>query len=103
MISVQLKMIDEGISADLDELSQYMASQLSEDSISISENADLTLKVKFLTDNAQEKVLIQLRETASKVRLGQKVIHYIEDSWKEDVTSEAHALVANLVHEGQEA
>lgn len=96
-------MIDEGISPELDELSQYMASQLSEDSISIAEHADLTLKVKFLNDNSQDKVLIQLRETESKVKLGQKVIHYLEESWKDDITSEAHALVVNLVQNGAEA
>lgn len=103
MIRVQLKMIDEGISPELDELSQYMASQLSQDGISINSDADLTLKVKFLNDNSQDKVLVQLRETESKVKLGEKVLHYFEESWKDDITSEAHALVVNLVHGGVEA
>jgi hypothetical protein len=103
MISVQLKTIDEGVSPEIDELSQYMASQLSNDGISITEDADLTLKVKFLNDNSQDKILIQLRESESKVKLGQKVIHYFEESWKEDTTSEAHALVSSLVHQGTEA
>lgn len=96
-------MIDEGISPELDELSQYMASNLSEDGISINPDADLTLKVKFLNDNSQDKVLVQLRESGTKVKLGEKVLHYFEESWKDDITSEAHALVANLVHEGVEA
>lgn len=103
MISVQLKMIDEGISPELDELSQYMASKLSQDEIFINSGADLTLKVKFLNDNSPDKVLVQLRETASKVKLGQKVIHYFEESWKEDTTSEAHALISSLVRQGTEA
>jgi hypothetical protein len=102
MISVQLKMIDEGISPELDELSQYMASKLSQDGIFINSGADLTLKVKFLNDNFQNKILVQLRETESKVKLGEKVLHYFEESWKDDITSEAHALVVNLVHDSVE-
>lgn len=96
MVSVTLKMIDEGLSPNLDELSEFISQQLAEDSISVQDNAELTVKVKFTIDNDQEKVLIQLRETNDKHKLGEKVVHYFPSTWKQDITSEAHALIANM-------
>lgn len=98
MISVSLKIVDEGLAPNIDDLTEHLTANLNSDDIQLADNSDLTLKIKFTVDNAQEKVLIQLRETLTKVKLGEKVIHYFPNSWIEDTTSEAHALVASLAH-----
>jgi hypothetical protein len=103
MVSVHLKVLDEGLSADTDSLVTFMSSQLIKDNIQIKKGADLTLKIKFTVDNDQEKVLVQLRESGTKVKLGEKVIHYFPESYIEDITNEGHALVASLAHSSAEA
>jgi hypothetical protein len=97
MVSVQIKFIDEGLSPNTDEIKEFAAAQFAEDNIAVTEDADLTLKIKFTIDNDQELVLIQLRETNTKLKLGEKVIHYLPESCKNDITHESHALVAGLV------
>lgn len=97
MVNVQLKMIDEGLAPNSDEIAKYIASNLKEDNILIDDQADLTLKIKFTVDNDQELVLVQLRETDSKVKLGEKVLHYLPASALADIANECHALVANAI------
>lgn len=98
MISISLKIVDEGLTPNIDDLTEFLSAQLHADDIRLADNADLTLKIKFTVDNAQEKILIQLRETNTKVKIGEKVIHYFPKTWVEDTTSESHALVASLAH-----
>jgi hypothetical protein len=97
MVNVQLKMIDEGLAPNSVEIADYIASHLAEDNILIDDHADLTLKIKFTVDNDQDLVLIQLRETDSKVKLGEKVLHYLPANALTDIASECHALVANAI------
>jgi hypothetical protein len=97
MIQVQLKLIDEGVHADLDALTVSLRYHLAQDQIFIDGASPLTLKIKFMQDNGQDKVLIVLRETESKEKLGEKVLPFVSDRWLRDVPNEAHALVANLV------
>jgi len=94
MVNVQLKIVEEGLKHPIEELTGFITQQLFEDDILVKEGADLTLKVKFLTDVDQDLVLIQLRDSSTKQKLGEKVIHYLDHSWKEDISSEAHALLA---------
>ena len=96
MVNVQLKIVEEGIHHSIEILKSEITRQLFEDDILVKDNADLTLKVKFTNDNGQDLVLIQLRESESKNKLAEKVIHYIEESWIQDTVSEAHALVASM-------
>jgi hypothetical protein len=98
MVTVQLKIVEEGLKHPLEDLRKFITSQLFEDDILVSEEADLTLKIKFTYDNGQDLILLQLRDTASKAKLGEKVIHYFEDSWIIDTSAEAHALVASLAN-----
>ncbi len=96
MVNVQLKILDDGVSPDIEGLKTYLSEQLIKDNIQITDSADLTLKIKFTVDNDQEKVLIQLRESNSKTKVSEKVIHFFAASWLNDTTNEAHALVANV-------
>lgn len=95
MVKVQLKIVEEGLKHPLEELTGFLTRQLFEDDIIVQGDADLTLKIKFLTDSDQDLVLIQLRDSHSKVKLAEKVIHYLDHSWIEDVSSESHALIAS--------
>ncbi len=95
MVTVQLKIVEEGLKHPIDELKGFISSQLFEDDILVKDEADLTLKIKFLTDNDQDLILIKLRDSNTKAKLGEKVIHYLDHSWKEDISAEAHALLAN--------
>ena len=78
----------------LQTLNYIKVEQLSEDEIIVRSKADLTLKIKFTRDHDQDLILLQLRETESKAKLGEKVIHYIEKSWVRDTVAESHALLA---------
>ena len=95
MVNVQLKIVEEGLNHPLGELTRILQNQLFEDDILVRSDADLTLKIKFTRNNDQDLVLLQLRETASKNKIGEKIIHYIENSWLQDVSAESHALISN--------
>jgi hypothetical protein len=94
MVTVQLKIVEEGLKHPLAELTSAIAKNLFEDDIIVKEDAELELKVKFTTEDHQDLILLQLRDTSTKHKINEKVIHYIEHSWIEDVSSEAHALLA---------
>lgn len=94
MVTVQLKIVEEGIKHPIEQLKISMAEALLADNIAVTENSNLELKVKFTTENNQDLILLQLRDTESKHKLNEKVIHYLEASWLEDVSSEAHALLS---------
>ncbi|MCC6599238.1 MAG: hypothetical protein IT223_01025 [Crocinitomicaceae bacterium] len=96
MVNVQLKIVEEGLKHPINELTTFITSQLFEDDILVTDGADLTLKIKFTTDSDQDLILLQLRETGSKNKIGEKVIHYLENSWIQDISAEAHALLASM-------
>ncbi len=94
MVEVQIKFVEEGLKHPIDELRNHVTKALFEDDILVKEGADLSIKIKFTVDHDQDLILIQLRETESKNKLGEKVLHYLEDSWIQDIAAEAHALVS---------
>jgi hypothetical protein len=94
MVNIQLKIVEEGLKHPLAELQRQLTHHLFEDDIIVRTKADLTLKIKFTRDHDQDLILLQLRETESKAKLGEKVIHYIEKSWVRDTIAESHALLA---------
>lgn len=96
MVAVKLKFVEEGLKHPIEELKKHITRSLFEDDILVKEDAELTIKVKFTADNDQDLVLIQLRETETKNKLGEKVIHYIEENWIQDIASESHALVSSV-------
>jgi hypothetical protein len=95
MVTVQLKIVEEGMKHPTTELIQAISKALFDDDIIIKDDADLELKVKFLQDSDQDLILLALRDTRTKHKLSEKIIHYLENSWIEDTASEAHALVVN--------
>jgi hypothetical protein len=97
MMNVQLKIVEEGIKHPIDELRQALQTQLLEDGIFLAPSAELGLKIKFTKEGDQDVVLIQLRETASKAKLGEKLIPYLNYRWIKDVSAEAHTLLAGVV------
>lgn len=97
MVTVQLKIVEEGLKHPIAELVSAITQNLFEDDILVKEDADLELKVKFLQDNDQDLILIKLRDTRTKHKLGEKIIHYLDHSWIQDTAAEAHALVSSTV------
>jgi hypothetical protein len=96
MVNVQLKIVEEGLKHPLAELTKELTYHLFDDDILVRNKADLTLKIKFTRDVDQDLILIQLRETDSKAKLGEKIIHYIDNSWIKDIVAESHALLATI-------
>lgn len=96
MVAIQLKIVEEGLKHPLEELKQALSQQLFEEDVVIKDDADHTLKIKFTTDMGQDLILLQLRESSTKNKISEKVIHYLEDSWVKDIAAEAHALVTSI-------
>jgi hypothetical protein len=94
MVTVQLKIVEEGLKHPLGALKAAISESLLEDGIIVKSDADLEVKIKFSTEDHQDLILLQLRDTRSKHKISEKVIHYIEDTWIRDVSAETHALLA---------
>lgn len=94
MVTVQLKIVEEGLKHPLSGLKAAISESLLEDGVIVKDDADLEVKIKFSTEDHQDLILLQLRDTRSKHKISEKVIHYIENSWIQDVTAETHALLA---------
>ncbi len=94
MVTVQLKIVEEGLKHPLSEMKSAIAASLFDDDIIVKDDANLELKIKFTTEDHQDLILLQLRDSGSKHKINEKVIHYIENSWIRDVASEARALLA---------
>ena len=72
MASIQLKIVDEGVNANIDALLQRLRVALLAQDISIAESAPTTLKIKLCIDDGHEKVLIQVRESDTKFKLSER-------------------------------
>lgn len=99
MTHIQLKMVDEGQCPDRDKLMVSLRYHLGQDGIYFDDDAHVQLKIKFISEPEKEQVLLQLRDSSSKEKLGEKVLPFIADRWLADVTNESHALVAILIPE----
>ncbi len=100
MVTVQLKIVEEGLKHPIDQLTSVLSKHLFDDNIIVKHDADLELKVKFTQDNNQDLVLIALRDTTTKHKIGEKIIHYLDHSWLQDIAAEAHALLASSTVSG---
>ncbi|MFN0031553.1 MAG: hypothetical protein ACKVOR_05285 [Flavobacteriales bacterium] len=100
MVTVQLKIVEEGMKHPITELHNTISKTLFDDDIIVKDDADLELKVKFLQDNDQDLILLALRDTKTKHKFSEKVIHYLDHSWIQDTAAEAHALVSSSVVAG---
>lgn len=81
MASIQLKIVDEGLNANIDALLQRLRVALLAQDIFISDHAPITLKIKLCIDDGHEKVLIQVRESDTKFKLSEQVILYFPWNW----------------------
>jgi hypothetical protein len=97
MVTVQLKIVEEGLKHPLHEMKSAISASLFEDGVVVRSDAFLELKIKFTTEDHQDLILLQLRDAQTKHKINEKVIHYIENSWIQDVASESHALLAPTV------
>ena len=97
MVTVQLKIVEEGLKHPINELKSAISASLFEDDIIVKDDANLEVKIKFTLEDHQDLVLIQLRDAQTKHKISEKVVHYIENSWINDISSEAHALLAAKV------
>lgn len=94
MVTVQLKIVEEGLKHPIDELTHFLRLQLLEDDILVNEGSNLSLKIKFTREGEQDIILLQLRESATKNKLDEKIIPYLEYTWLEDISAESHALLS---------
>ena len=98
MSAIRIKVVDEGFGPKSDIILQALTDQLEAEGWRISQDAPITLKVKFLIDNDHEKVLILLRETGSKVKIEECVLPYLPEHILGDIhTSVAAILLAQEV------
>lgn len=97
MVTIQLKIVEEGLKHPVELLKHQLQNHLREDGILVTENSDLTLKIKFTHENGHESVLLQLRETVSKNKISEKLIHFREKHWLNDIAMESHALLSSAL------
>jgi hypothetical protein len=96
MINVQLKIVEEGLKHPISELKKHLTLELFEDDILVRTTAELTLKIKFYHEFDQDLILIKLRETATQIKISEKVIPYKENSWIQDICAESQALLSPI-------
>lgn len=97
MANIQLKIVDEGLKADQHSFVDRLRQALIEHDVYITEPAELTLKVKFCVDDGHEKVLLKVRESASKTTLAEDVILYFPDRWMDKAVSESVNLTTSVL------
>jgi hypothetical protein len=81
MAAIQLKIVDEGVNANIDAFLQRLRVALLAQDIYVAEHAPICLKVKLCVDDGHEKVLIQVRESDTKFKISEQVILYFPWNW----------------------
>jgi hypothetical protein len=94
MVTVQLKVVEEGLKHPIDELTHFLRIQLLEDDILVGEDSNLSLKIKFTREGDQDIILLQVRDSITKTKMVEKIIPYLEHTWLEDISAESHALIS---------
>jgi hypothetical protein len=94
MVTVHLKIVEDGLKHPIDELTHFLRLQLIEEDILVREDSPLSLKIKFTREGENDIILLQLRESATKTKLNEKVIPYLEHTWLEDISAETYALIS---------
>jgi hypothetical protein len=97
MASIQLKMIDEGLKADQHSFVDQLRLSLSDHDIYIADNADLSLKVKFVIDDGHEKVLLILRDSDTKQKIEEDVLLYFPDKWISKAVKQSTEMVVKAL------
>lgn len=98
MANIQLKIVDEGLQADKSSFVDQLKDALASEDIHISDNAELSLKVKFIIDDGHEKVALILRDALTKQKISEEVILYFADKWINKACREAVDMVHNTMH-----
>ncbi len=97
MNTVKLKIVEEGSKHPLEQLKRSIAQALEEEGTSISDQAEVELKIKFTVENDQEVVLLQVRNSIDKHKWAEKIIPYLESKWQEDILSESKSLLLSQI------
>jgi hypothetical protein len=93
MLTVRLKIVEEGLKHPLASLRQAIAERLLSNDIVLSEEGDVELKIKFLREDNHDVILLQQREARSKHKFNEKVIRYFADTWIQDIAEHAALLL----------
>jgi len=93
MLSVKLKIVEEGLKHPLATLRQAIAERLLSNDVVLSDDANVELKIKFMRVDSREAILLQQRDTASKHKFSEKVIRYFPDTWIQDIAEHAALLI----------
>jgi hypothetical protein len=93
MLTVKLKIVEEGLKHPLSTLRQAIAERLLSNDIVLSDHADVELKIKFMREDSHDVVLLQQRDATSKHKINERVIRYFADTWIQDVAEHASILL----------
>ena len=93
MLTVKLKIVEEGLRHPLSSLRQAIAERLLSNDIVLSERADVELKIKFMRTDGHDVVLLQQLDSLSKHKINEKVIRYFADTWIQDVAEHSAVLL----------
>jgi hypothetical protein len=93
MLTVKLKIVEEGLRHPLSSLRQAIAERLLSNDVVLSDEADVELKIKFMRNDGKDVVLLQQRDPNSKHKISEKVIMYFADTWIQDIAEHSAALL----------
>ncbi|MFM1932203.1 MAG: XisH protein [Bacteroidota bacterium] len=93
MSNIILKVVNEGFGPSTETVTNALREQLEAEGWKITNDAPLTLKVKFFHDLDHERILVKLRETASEIKIDERVIPYFTDKALGDI----HTLVLSML------
>lgn len=93
MLTVKLKIVEEGLRHPLSSLRQAIAERLLSNDIVLSEKADVELKIKFMRTEGTDVVLLQQRDSVTKHKISEKVIRYFPETWIQDIAEHSAVLL----------
>ncbi len=93
MLTVRLKIVEEGLKHPLQSLRQAIAERLLSNDVVLSEEADVELKIKFMHQDNRDVILIQQRDAASKHKINEKLMRYYAETWIQDVAEHSALLI----------
>jgi hypothetical protein len=93
MLTVRLKIVEEGLKHPLHTLRQAIAERLLSNDVVLSEEADVELKIKFMRQDNHDVILIQQRDAASKHKINEKLMRYYAETWIQDVAEHSALLI----------
>jgi hypothetical protein len=93
MLTVKLKIVEEGLRHPLSSLRQAIAERLLSNDVVLSDSCDVELKIKFMQNDGTDVVLLQQRDAVTKHKINEKVIRYFSETWIQDVAENSALLL----------